>query len=62
MTESDHIDPETGGATAEKPADVRKTRGIRFSDSEWEEVKIAAERQDVPVAEFGRVGHWRTHP
>ena len=54
MTETEPIDPETGGARAEKPADVRKTRGIRFSDPEWEEVRTAAERHDVPVAEFVR--------
>ena len=54
MTESDPLDPETGAVPTEKPADVRRTRGIRFSDSEWEEVKTAAERRDVPVAEFVR--------
>ena len=54
MTDSEPADPETGATTPDKPADARKTRGIRFSDSEWEEVKIAAERHDVPVAEFVR--------
>ncbi len=33
---------------------MRKPRGIRFSDSEWEEVSGAAELHDVPVAEFVR--------
>ena len=27
---------------------------LRFSDSEWKEIKAAAERHDVPVAEFVR--------
>lgn len=34
--------------------ETRKTRGIRFSDSEWEEVKGAAERHGLPLAEFVR--------
>ena len=54
MMASDPPDPETGRAHTETPAEARKTRGIRFSDSEWEEVKSAAERNDVPVAEFVR--------
>ena len=54
MTKPDPHEPETGGASLDKPADVRKPRGIRFSDSEWEEVRTAAERNDVPVAEFVR--------
>ena len=54
MTEPDPHDPETGGASPDKPANIRKPRGIRFSDSEWEEVRTAAERNDVPVAEFVR--------
>ena len=54
MTEFDPLDPATGAAPAEKPTDARRTRGIRFSDSEWEEVKTAAERPGMPVAEFVR--------
>ena len=54
MTDSKPIEPETGDGAAEKPGDARKTRGIRFSESEWEEVKSAAERHDVPAAEFVR--------
>ncbi len=34
--------------------DVRKTRSIRFSDSEWEEVKRAALAHDIAAAEFVR--------
>ena len=40
--------------TAEKSGDVRKTRGIRFSESEWEEVKKAAAAHEMPAAEFVR--------
>ena len=40
--------------TAEKSGDVRKTRGIRFSESEWEEVKRAAQDHEMPAAEFVR--------
>ena len=44
-----------GGENAvDKAGDVRKTRGIRFSDSEWEEVKRAALAHDKPAAEFVR--------
>ena len=39
---------------AEKSGDVRKTRGIRFSESEWEEVKKAAAAHEMPAAEFVR--------
>ena len=42
---------ETG---AEKAGDARKTRGIRFSESEWEEAKRAAAAHEMPVAEFVR--------
>ncbi len=34
--------------------DLRRTRSIRFSDSEWEEVKRAARGHDMPAAEFVR--------
>ena len=60
MTEQEPTDPETGVRPARKPPDARKTRGIRFSESEWEEVKTAAERHGVPAAEFVRSGYWRS--
>lgn len=40
--------------TVEKSGIARKTRGIRFSESEWEEVKRAAADHDMPAAEFVR--------
>ena len=47
---------EAAGAenTAERSEDNRKTRSIRFSESEWEEVKRAAAAHDMPAAEFVR--------
>ncbi len=42
------------GAAAERADDNRKTRSIRFSDSEWEEVRNAALAHDLPAAEFVR--------
>ena len=54
MTKSDPTEPESGDAPAANPGAARRTRGIRFSDSEWEEVKAAAELHDVPAAEFVR--------
>ena len=32
MTGSEPVEPETGDASADKPADVRKTKGIRLSE------------------------------
>ena len=42
------------GTAAEKPEDARRNRTIRFSDSEWEEVRCAALLEDTPPAEFVR--------
>ena len=39
---------------AEKSGDARRTRGIRFSESEWEEVKRAAAAYEMPAAEYVR--------
>ena len=56
MTETDRTEPESesGDAPNANRGAARRTRGIRFSDSEWEEVKAAAELHDVPAAEFVR--------
>ena len=40
---SDPTEPEPGDAPTANPGAERRTRGIRFSGSEWEEVKAAAE-------------------
>ena len=54
MTENDPIATEADGKPEENRSDARTPRGIRFSDSEWNRVKRAAARQDIPAAEFVR--------
>ena len=54
MSEEVRNEAAAGADTAEKAGDPRKTRGIRFSESEWEEVKCAAAAHEMPVAEFVR--------
>ena len=54
MTKTDPSEPESGDRPTANRGAARRTRGIRFSDSEWEEVKAAAELHDVPAAEFVR--------
>ena len=39
---------------ADRPDDARRNRTIRFSDSEWEEVRRAATLHDMPPTEFVR--------
>ena len=54
MTDSDPLPPESDAAAAGDRGAARRTRGIRFSESEWREVREAAERKGVPAAEFVR--------
>ena len=54
MSDEDRNEGAVGENAAEKAGDARKTRGIRFSESEWEEVKRAAAAHEMPVAEFVR--------
>ena len=54
MTENDPIAMEADGNPEENRSDVRTPRGIRLSGSEWERVKRAAAKQDIPAAEFVR--------
>ena len=54
MTEIDRKGTAGGDTGAERAGDARKTRGIRFSECEWEEVKRAASAHELPVAEFVR--------
>lgn len=54
MTTTDPPKPEHSGVEAAIPDEARKTRGIRFSQSEWEEIKAAAQRHDLAAAEFVR--------
>ena len=54
MREKEQIEAPGGETGVEKTGDARKTRGIRFSESEWEEVKSAAAAHEMPAAEFVR--------
>ena len=54
MSEDERNEAAGGENGAEKAGDARKTRGIRFSESEWEEVKNAAAAHEMPAAEFVR--------
>ena len=54
MSEEVRKEASAGENAADKSGDARKTRGIRFSESEWEEVKKAAAAHEMPVAEFVR--------
>ena len=54
MSEEDRIEAPGVEIGAEKAGDARKTRGIRFSESEWEEVKNSAAAHEMPAAEFVR--------
>ena len=54
MSEKERTDAETGAIPDEKQTDTRTPRAIRFSDSEWGEVKTAAAEDEIPAAEFVR--------
>ena len=54
MSEDARTDAPGSEAAAERPEDARRNRTIRFSDSEWEEIRRAAMLDDTPPAEFVR--------
>ena len=54
MGERDRSEVVVGDAATGKPGDNRRNRTIRFTDSEWEEVKRAALTQELPAAEYVR--------
>ncbi len=54
MSEVERNSASGDGNAAARADDLRRTRSIRFSDSEWEEVKRAARGHDMPAAEFVR--------
>ena len=54
MSDERRNDAPDGEAAAERPEDARRNRTIRFSDSEWEEVRRAAMLHDMPPTEFVR--------
>ncbi len=51
---ANHPDPETGDARDQQHHAARKNRGVRFSDSEWKEVREAAHTHGITPAEFVR--------
>ena len=54
MSKDARTDAPGSEATAERPEDARRNRTIRFSDTEWEEIRRAALLHDTPPAEFVR--------
>ena len=54
MSEDGRNEAAAAENTAEKPGDNRRNRTIRFTDSEWEEVRRAALTQELPAAEYVR--------
>ena len=54
MSADTRNDGPEGEAGADRPEDARRNRTIRFSDSEWEEVRRAAILHDTPPTEFVR--------
>ena len=56
VTKSDPTEPESGDRPNARQGAVRRTRGIRFSDSEWSLVQRAASRHGVPAGELVRTG------
>ena len=54
MSEDTRNDAPQVEAAAEKAEDARRNRTIRFSDSEWEEVRRAAILHDTGPTEFVR--------
>ena len=54
MTENGSIEPENTDKRDPEQDGARTTRGIRFSDSEWEEVKKAAEERGLPAGKLVR--------
>ena len=54
MSEDVRTGPVDDDKATERADDNRKTRSIRFSESEWEEVRNAALVDDLAAAEFVR--------
>lgn len=54
MTETDIKGTASGETGTEKAGGARKIRGIRFSESEWEQVKSAAAAHQMSASEFVR--------
>lgn len=54
MTVNHPTDPKPVDPEQQQQGDARKNRGIRFSESEWEEVRHAARTHGITPAEFVR--------
>ena len=54
VTETDHGKPQSTRTPSPGRPGPRRTRGLRFSDSEWEEIRTAAEGDGQTVSEFVR--------
>ena len=54
MTKDDPTGDRTAALPEEIPAGPRKSRTIRFSDSEWKQVEAAAKQRAMATAEFVR--------
>ena len=54
MTDTAPTDPELPESGESTQGSARKNRGVRFSNSEWDEVKTAAQALGVTPAEFVR--------
>ncbi|MYG27507.1 MAG: hypothetical protein F4213_16050 [Boseongicola sp. SB0677_bin_26] len=54
MTEPDRDRLSPTETLAPGKSGQRRTRGVRFSDSEWEEIRAAAESDGLTVSEFVR--------
>ena len=54
MSEDTRNDGPEGEVGTDRTEDARRNRTIRFSDSEWEEVRGAAILHDTPPTEFVR--------
>ena len=54
MSDDTRNEAPEGEAADDRPEDARRNRTIRFSDSEWEEVRRAAMLRDMPPTEFVR--------
>ena len=54
MSQNDRNEAAAGENEPGRAEDNRKTRSIRFSESEWDEVRNAALAHDLPAAEFVR--------
>ncbi len=56
MVENDRNHHESGSKRDDNQSDARRSRSIRFSDSEWNLIEQAAARRGIPVGELVRSG------